>query len=82
MNTQALTNWKALPLLLLLLAFTSVSMAGEKARSKLPTISDIAETTSGFGILYVPWKPPDWMRHLTAGVISPYSHRPMMPSCN
>ena len=52
MNTQAFTNWKALPLMLLLVVFTSVSMAGDKARSKLPTISDIAETTPGFGILY------------------------------
>jgi len=54
MNTQALTYRKALPLMLtlLLLAFTSVSMAGDKARSKLPTITDIAETTDGFGILY------------------------------
>lgn len=52
MNTQTLKTWKALPLMFLLLAFTSVSMAGDKARSKLPTISDIAETTPGFGILY------------------------------
>jgi uncharacterized surface protein with fasciclin (FAS1) repeats len=54
MNTQTLTSLKALPVMLtlLLLAFTSVSMAGEKARSKLPTITDITETTDGFGILY------------------------------
>ncbi|MGB5715975.1 MAG: hypothetical protein WBN81_02675, partial [Gammaproteobacteria bacterium] len=52
MNTQTLKTWKALPLMFLLLAFTSVSMAGDKNRSKLPTISDIAETTPGFGTLY------------------------------
>ncbi|MGB5427284.1 MAG: fasciclin domain-containing protein, partial [Gammaproteobacteria bacterium] len=54
MNTQTLTYRTALPLMLtlLLLAFTSVSIAGDKARSKLPTITDIAETTDGFGILY------------------------------
>ena len=52
MNTQTLKTWKALPLMFLLLAFTSVSMAGDKNRSKLPTISDIAETTTGFGTLY------------------------------
>ena len=54
MNTQTLTYRTALPVMvaLLLLAFTSVSMAGDKARSKLPTITDIAETTDGFGTLY------------------------------
>ena len=52
MNTQTLATWKALPLMLLLLAFTSVSMAGDKARSNLPTITAIAENTDGFGILY------------------------------
>jgi len=54
MNTQTLSSHKTLTLMLslLLLAFTSVSMAGDKARSKLPTITDIAETTDGFGILY------------------------------
>ena len=52
MNTQTLPTWKALPLMFLLLAFSSVSMAGDKARSKLPTITEIAENTDGFGILY------------------------------
>ena len=54
MNTQALTYRTVLPVMLtlLLLAFTSVSMAGDKARSPLPTITDIAETTAGFEILY------------------------------
>jgi uncharacterized surface protein with fasciclin (FAS1) repeats len=52
MNTQTQTCWKTLPLMLLLLVFTTGSMAGDKARSKLPTITEIAETTEGFGILY------------------------------
>lgn len=52
MNTQTLTYWKTLPIMFLLLAFASASMAGDKARSKLPTITEIAETTEGFGILY------------------------------
>jgi uncharacterized surface protein with fasciclin (FAS1) repeats len=52
MNTQTHTCWKTLPLMLLLLVFTTGSMAGDKARSKLPTITEIAETTEGFGILY------------------------------
>jgi transforming growth factor-beta-induced protein len=52
MNTQTHTRWKTLPLMLLLLVVTSGSMAGDKARSKLPTITEIAETTDGFGILY------------------------------
>ncbi len=52
MNTQTHTCWKTLPLMLLLLVFTSGSIAGDKARAKLPTITDIAETTEGFGILY------------------------------
>ena len=54
MDTQTLKSSMALPLMLtiLLLAFTSASIAGDKARSKLPSITDIAETTDGFGILY------------------------------
>jgi transforming growth factor-beta-induced protein len=52
MNTQTLTYWKTLPIMFLLLAFASASIAGDKGRSKLPTITEIAETTDGFGILY------------------------------
>ena len=54
MNKQTHRFHKILPLLLAvtLLAFTTVSMAGDRGRSKLPTITDIAETTEGFGILY------------------------------
>jgi hypothetical protein len=52
MNTQTLTYWKTLPMMFLLLAFASASIAGDKGRSKLPTITEIAETTDGFGILY------------------------------
>jgi len=52
MNTQTLTYWKTLPIMFLLMVFASVSIAGDKARSKLPTITEIAETTEGFEILY------------------------------
>lgn len=52
MNTQIHSFWKSLPLMLLLTVFTTGSMAGDKARSKLPSITEIAETTEGFGILY------------------------------
>ena len=41
-----------MPLAVLLLVSTSVIEAGDKARSKLPTIRDIAETTEGFSTLY------------------------------
>jgi uncharacterized surface protein with fasciclin (FAS1) repeats len=41
-----------MPLAVFLLVSTSVIEAGDKARSKLPTISDIAETTEGFSTLY------------------------------
>ena len=51
MHTNTLNNWKTLPLMLLLMAFTSVSLAGDKARSKLPTITAIADTTPGFEVL-------------------------------
>ena len=52
MNMQTRTSWIAMPLAVLLLVSTSVIEAGDKARSKLPTISDIAETTEGFSTLY------------------------------
>ena len=52
MNMQTRTSWIAMPLAVFLLVTTTVIEAGDKARSKLPTISDIAETTEGFGILY------------------------------
>jgi len=41
-----------MPLAVFLLVSTSVIEAGDKARSKLPTITDIAETTEGFSTLY------------------------------
>jgi uncharacterized surface protein with fasciclin (FAS1) repeats len=52
MNMQTRTTWLTIPLTILLLVSTSVIHAGDKARSKLPTISEIAETTEGFGTLY------------------------------
>lgn len=52
MNMQTRSSWIAMPLAVLLLAFTTVIEAGDKARSTLPTISEIAETTEGFGTLY------------------------------
>ena len=52
MNIQTRTSWIVMPLAFLLLVSTSVIEAGDKARSGLPTISDIAETTEGFGTLY------------------------------
>ena len=52
MSTQTVAFWKIIPLAFVLLAFTATTQAGDNARSKLPTITDIAETTEGFGILY------------------------------
>lgn len=52
MNMQTRTSWIAMPLAVFLLVSTSVIEAGDKARSKLPTITDIAETTEGFSTLY------------------------------
>jgi len=52
MKTQTFASWKVIPLAVVLIAFTATTHAGDSARSKLPTITDIAETTDGFGILY------------------------------
>jgi len=52
MHTNTLNDWKALPLMLLLMVFTTAAIAGDKARSKLPSITDIAATTEGFEVLY------------------------------
>jgi len=52
MHTNTFNNWKTLPLMLLLMAFTSSSLAGDKARSKLPSITELAATTEGFEVLY------------------------------
>jgi uncharacterized surface protein with fasciclin (FAS1) repeats len=52
MHANTLNHWKALSLMLLLMVFTSATIAGDKARSKLPSITDIAATTEGFEVLY------------------------------
>jgi len=52
MHTNTLNDWKTLPLMLLLMVFTTAAIAGDKARSKLPSITDIAATTEGFEVLY------------------------------
>ena len=52
MNTQTVGLWKVIPIAFVLLASTTTTHAGDKARSKLPTITEIAETTEGFDILY------------------------------
>ena len=49
MNMQTCTSWMAMPLAVLLLVTTTVTQAGDKARSKLPTSIESAETTEGFG---------------------------------
>lgn len=52
MHANTLNYWKTLPLMLLLTVFASAAIAGDKARSRLPTITAIAETTPGFEVLY------------------------------
>jgi len=52
MKIQAPEYLKVIPLAFLLLALTATSNAADEARSKLPSITDIAETAEGFGILY------------------------------
>ena len=52
MNIKTRTSRLVMPLAVLLLVSATVIEAGDKARSKLPTISEIAGTTEGFDILY------------------------------
>jgi transforming growth factor-beta-induced protein len=52
MKYQTLTFWKVILLALVMITFSTTIHAGDSARSKLPTITEIAETTDGFGILY------------------------------
>ena len=71
MDMQIRTSWLATPLAILLLVSSGVVEAGDRARWKLPGISDGNETTLASGILYAALEAPgldagvDGKRHFT-----------------